>query len=33
MKVVVLGICNEINFAAVWIAPTDRKIITPERDS
>jgi hypothetical protein len=22
MKVVVIGICNEINFAKVWITPT-----------
>jgi hypothetical protein len=24
MKVVVVGICNEINFAEVWITPTYR---------
>jgi hypothetical protein len=31
MKVVVVGICNKINFTKVWITPTDMENMPPEK--
>jgi len=31
MKVVVVGICNKINFTKVWITPTYRYFLNPEK--